>query len=380
MKRENIQIVFIAKSIDGGTGTFIFDLLKIRKMFSPNKVSIKVISLEKPSFRKTPESNNFIYLRKENFYPKKYFLSFKNLFNFLEEIFLLKKELSSFEPNLILGVDIHSNLLSFFEKMLFLKNTKLIFTTHINLNETLKYKSDPLTSFILKKFVHFLYDKADLLVCVSKDLASRMKDDFKLKKIIYTIYYGSPNPSSISKNYSKKIIVSAGRLVDQKDYDTLIRSFAMVKKEIPEAKLWIIGDGPLKKRLTNLSINLNLSKDIKFLGWKKNFGSYLRKASLFVLSSKREGFPYVLLEAMSQGLPIISTNSLFGPSEIIENNKYGLLVPIGDANKMKDSIKQLLTSEKEYIFYSKKALERSMFFSKQKMLLGYMKIINHALT
>ncbi len=371
MVTEEIKIVLIAKSIDGGTGTFISSLMEIKKKFAKEKATIKVIILEKPNYRSIRDINDITYLREKGFYPEDYYFSFHNVFNFLREIILLKKELNKVKPNVILSVDIHCNLLSYFEKLLFFRNTKLIFTTHINLKETIENKSSFFVAFILKNLVHIIYNKADILICVSKNLTEEIKRDFGIKKEVKTIYLGVSNKLYKTKKTDQKLILSAGRLVNQKDFYTLIDSFNLFIKEMPDYKLLIIGNGPLKRDLTKYSKNLGLDKKIKFMGWKQNLFPYFRKASIFVLSSRREGLPYVLLEAMSAGLPIISTNAPYGPSEIIENNKYGVLVTIGNSSELNNSMLKLVKDKKLYEYYSKKSLERSKFFSKEIMLTNY---------
>ncbi len=82
---------------------------------------------------------------------------------------------------------------------------------------------------------------------------------------------------------------------------------------------------------------------------------------------------------MSQGLPVISTNSLFGPSEVLDNGKYGIFVPIGDEKKMANAILRLLTSKKKREYYARKSLERVRFFSEEKMLRKYIELIKDLL-
>lgn len=371
MVNEKIKIVLIAKSIDGGTGTFISTLMEIKKKFAKQKATIKVIILEKPNYRRIRDIKGITYLRGKGFYPENYYFSFYNVFNFLREIILLKKELNKVKPDVILSVDIHCNLLSYFEKLLFFRNTKLIFTTHINLKETIENKSSFFVAFTLKNLVHVIYNKADILTCVSKNLTEEIKRDFGIKKEVKTIYLGVSNKLYKTLKTDQKLILSAGRMVNQKDFYTLIDSFNLFVKEMPNYKLLIIGNGPLKRDLTKYSKNLGLDKKIKFIGWKQNLFPYFRKASIFVLSSRREGLPYVLLEAMSAGLPIISTNAPYGPSEIVEDNKYGILVAIGNSSELNNSMLKLLKDKKLYDYYSKKSLERSKFFSKEIMLTNY---------
>ncbi len=131
----------------------------------------------------------------------------------------------------------------------------------------------------------------------------------------------------------------------------------------------------MKKYLKNYVKKLKIEKNVQFFGWVKNIYEYLKKSSVFVFSSKREGFGYVLLEAMSCGLPVISTNTPFGPAEILDNGKYGILVPMKNPQAMADAIYELLTDDKKYNYYKKKSLERVKYFSLDKMLKSYKKLI-----
>jgi glycosyltransferase involved in cell wall biosynthesis len=367
------KIVYLVKSIDGGTGTFIIDLLEIKELFGKKNASINIIALEKPTFRRPLKKFNMIFIRQKNFYPELYSLSLKNILNFMIEIYLLRKELAKIKPEVILSVDLHCNILSYFEKLLFFGNCKLIFTSHINLSDTIKNKSTKLANFFLRKIIHYIYSQADKLICVSKELGEEIKSDFNIKKEINTIYLGVDKKTNPARKIKDKYILSVGRLVNQKDFFTLIDSFNLLLEDLPGYKLLIAGDGPLKKTLINYSKN---TKNIKFLGWKQDIFPLLNRSLIFVLSSKREGLPYTLLEAMSTGIPVISTNAPFGPSEILGSNKYGMLVPIGDKTKLKDSMLKMLKDKNKYTFYANKSLERITFFSKEKMLFNYYNLIN----
>jgi len=377
-----IKLLIIVKSIDGGTGTFVLNFLKIKKLFKGNKLIVKTAVLEEPNYRDIGRvnKNNFIFFRKKGFYPHNYRLSLKNTLNFIEELRWVNNLIRDFNPHVILGIDIHCNLLAQINKLIFFPKVKTILSTHIDLGETLSQKSAPLVNFVLKKFVCFFYKRANELVCVSKNLAKDLQETFELNKKVLVIYNGSdfkrePNgrPSRIFKKGG--IIITVARLVEQKDHTTLVKAFGLVLKELPNSKLWITSSGPLKNKLVKLTSNLKLSKNVKFLGWVRNIQSYIRKSDILVLSSKREGFGYVLLEAMSQGKPVISTNTPYGPSEILDNGKYGILVPVGDKLAMKKAIVNLLTDRKKCDYYAKKALERSKFFSLDKMLKSYKKTI-----
>jgi glycosyltransferase involved in cell wall biosynthesis len=138
------------------------------------------------------------------------------------------------------------------------------------------------------------------------------------------------------------VILGVGRLSLQKDFSTLIRAFAQVQRERP-ARLVILGCGPEQVRLENLVRELNLEKEVAFLGFVQNPFAYMAKAGVFVLSSAWEGLGNVLLEAMAVGTPVVSTNCESGPAEILANGKYGSLTPVGDSQKMAEEILSVLS-------------------------------------
>lgn len=378
---ESLRFLILTKNIDGGTGTFVFNLLKIEKLFKKPKLEVRVAVLEKPKYRYINKGikEKFIFLRKAGFYPDKYIIFSKTPTLFWQELIWVNKLIKSYNPDLVLGIDVHANLLIQINKLLFFQNTKTLLTTHIDLGKTIMAKSGFLANFFLKKIIGFLYNQANTLVCVSKSLGQDLSKTFKIKKRISVIYNGYSNLKSRQKVPEKPLkksytIITVARLVEQKDHQTLIKAFRLVQEKLPNTKLLIASDGPLKQDLMKLVSRLGLSRKISFLGWVKDISPYLKKSDIFVLSSKREGFGYVLIEAMSYGKPIISTNTPYGPSEILDNGKYGILVPMGDEEAMKKAILKLLTDKKKYHYYAKKAFERSKFFSLDKMLMSYKKI------
>jgi glycosyltransferase involved in cell wall biosynthesis len=122
------------------------------------------------------------------------------------------------------------------------------------------------------------------------------------------------------------VFVSAGRLVPQKDHDTLIRAFALHRRRKP-SRLLILGNGDRREHLETLARELGVADAVDFLGFQANPLPYLRQADAFVLSSRSEGFGNVLVEALGCGTPAISTDCRHGPSEILDGGRYGALVP-----------------------------------------------------
>jgi len=137
------------------------------------------------------------------------------------------------------------------------------------------------------------------------------------------------------------IIVGAGRFQRQKDFPTLIRSFALVRKERP-CRLVILGEGGGGAELRALIAELGMTADVDLPGFQANPYPFLARASLFVLSSLWEGSPNVLTEAMALGTPVVATDCPSGPRELLDGGVYGPLVPVGDVQALARSMSETL--------------------------------------
>lgn len=161
-----------------------------------------------------------------------------------------------------------------------------------------------------------------------------------------------PNPvfvdeKYIKKNYSGKInyIVSVGRLEKQKNYKMLIDAFAEIVSDIDNCRLTIYGEGSIRGELERYINEKGLIDKVLLPGRINNIHEKLMESDLFVLSSDYEGMSNALMEAMAIGLPCISTDCPIGGSaELIENHKNGLLVPVGDKDKLKEAIRHLVSN------------------------------------
>jgi glycosyltransferase involved in cell wall biosynthesis len=133
------------------------------------------------------------------------------------------------------------------------------------------------------------------------------------------------------------VILGVGRLEPQKDFPNLIRAFALVRQVTP-CRLMILGEGALRPELQALAEELGVSADLDMPGFVKNPYQYMRTAALFVLSSRWEGSPNGLTEALAIGTPVVATNCPNGPNEILQEGKYGPLVPMGDSQALADAM------------------------------------------
>ena len=142
------------------------------------------------------------------------------------------------------------------------------------------------------------------------------------------------------------VILGVGRLHEQKDFPTLLRAFARVRAK-REARLIILGEAKhaeYRTELTTLAAQLGIANDVMFPGFVDNPFAYMAHAAVFVLSSAWEGLPTVLIEALACGCPVVSTDCPSGPAEILENGKYGPLVPVGDDVALADAICSVLNT------------------------------------
>ena len=376
------RIFIFVKSIDGGTGTFVLSLQKIPN-YIKNEVLVKTFVVENPIYR-TVKNESFEYCRSNSSSsPSKYAFSMDNILAFFGNLVWYIRKVKDYDPDVIISVDIYCNIIVLIAKFsLFLRNNVII-TTHNNLFDTLRLKGDSIVEWSVSKLVRLLYARADYLVVVSKGIRESFQRKFKLRKNIRVIYYGLDQTHLTTrigrKKQSENIILSIGRLDVQKDFLTLIRAFHLLNQKFGKTMLWIVGDGPQKREIEQLISELKLNKKIKILGWRQNIYPFLKKAKVFVLSTNREGFGYVIIEAMSQGVPIIATNVNYGPPEILDNGKYGILVDKNDPLSLSRSMLKLMTNKRYYDSFKEKAKERSKFFSEEKMLRSYAVLINKLL-
>lgn len=147
----------------------------------------------------------------------------------------------------------------------------------------------------------------------------------------------------------EKIILSVGRLINTKHYDRLINIFAEIDN--PDWKLYIVGGDALRlhnsERYKRQIADLHLEQKVVMTGMQKDVEQYYHSASIFVFPSSSEGFPNVIGEAMSAGLPVVSYDCIAGPSDMIEDGKNGFLVPVFDDDTMKERLVYLMENESE---------------------------------
>lgn len=271
----------------------------------------------------------------------------------------------------------------------------------------------------LNSLVRFLGHRADLVIAISKGVAWDCIQNLGVPKNKVKVIYSMHDFQSIQDQatepldvrfegvFQDPVILTAGRLCKQKGQWHLIRSFALLKKRMPEARLMILGDGEHKEYLISLSKGLGLrtwrwehpeeeskDKDVYFMGFQNNPFTFYKRASVFAFPSLFEGFGYVLTEAMVCGTPVVSADCRFGPREILapgtdflyetkvpEYAENGVLMPVldrvcHDAGEpmtqeemtWAEVLYELVRDPKRRAEYAARGQRRSLDFDKSKIL------------
>lgn len=193
----------------------------------------------------------------------------------------------------------------------------------------------------------------------------------KTQKKGTVIANAAPLYQGIRKKPDDVKICSAGRLHSDKDFKTLIRAFYLFNKKYRESTLTIFGDGNQKEELADLTRQLGVDDKVVFKGFANNILAEMSQFTMFVFSSMAEGMPNTLLEAMSVGLPCISTDCPYGPADLIENGKNGWLVPVGDAAAMAKRMEWVVNNSEEAERVGKNARYVQEKYSMQNIISKY---------
>jgi glycosyltransferase involved in cell wall biosynthesis len=209
---------------------------------------------------------------------------------------------------------------------------------------------------ILPLLARVLYPKADQIVAVSegvkKDIAKVIHLPGERIRVIYNpvvtpelLQMGDQLPEHPwLRQGEPPVILSVGRLVPIKEFDSLIRVFARVCQE-KTCRMIILGEGPEREKLQGLIAELGLDNEVQLPGFIENPYPLIGHASLYVLCSRHEGLPGALIEAMAFGVPLVSTDCPSGPREILQDGKYGRLVPCGDWQALEMAIRDGLVGK-----------------------------------
>lgn len=264
----------------------------------------------------------------------------------------LIRYLKTERPSVLVSAMVQSNIASLLARRLAGGSTKLVVVDHNTLSRA-SNQSVSRKESLMPLFARRVYPWADGIVAVSSGVADDLARVTRIKRdkihVIYNPVVRDEMFVSASEEVSHPwlnvpevpLIVAVGRLNRQKDFSTLLRAFAEVRKQ-RNARLLILGEGDERRILEALVKELAIDDCVSLPGFVANPYAYVSRAQLFVLSSQWEGLPTVLIEALALGVPIVSTDCESGPREILAGGKYGGLVSVGDSSALATQIHSAL--------------------------------------
>lgn len=193
-----------------------------------------------------------------------------------------------------------------------------------------------------------------------------------------------PNPSTFHTDQistlDEKKVISVGRLSPQKNYASLIRAFKYVVDKHPDWTLEIYGDGPQEMELKSLIDQLNLKRHVFLKGFSSNVKKVMTSASIYAMSSIFEGFPLVLIEAMTCGLPVVSYACPCGPKDLISNQKDGFLIELHDEVGLANKLNLIIENKELINSMSHAAIEKAQHYTIKNIISSWInlfKILTH---
>lgn len=262
------------------------------------------------------------------------------------------------QPQVLLSLIDLNNVSAIMAKLMAFTNTKVVVVQHTTLLNTRipwqlfrgKRWKIRLSPFLYRIFLRW----ADAVVAISQAIAEDLARVAACKKAISVIH----NPI-IMDGFQQRaeqdvchpwlqgsipVFVSVGRLAVEKDIPTLLRAFKALLARV-DARLIVVGDGPLRDTLVTMADNFAISSCVDFVGYQENPLAFVSRARALVLTSLYEGFPTVLVEALACGTHVISTDCKHGPSEILGEGKFGRLTRVGDWQSIAEAMFEALTYE-----------------------------------
>ena len=256
----------------------------------------------------------------------------------------LRRYLSDERPDAVLSVAFQTNILTMIASLGLRPKPRIILSVRNTYGATMAAMRQP-KRMLFEAATRLLYPLADGIIGVSKGVCQDLHREAGVpERLLFPVYNpvldeqferlaAEPVEGGFATDQNVDAVVTVGRLAEQKDHATLIRAFAKVAAKRP-ARLTLLGDGELRGRLQVLTDQLGLTDRVRFAGIRANPYPYMREADLFVLSSSWEGFGNVLVEAMATGTSVVATDCPHGPREILEDGKWGTLVPVGDVDAL----------------------------------------------
>jgi glycosyltransferase involved in cell wall biosynthesis len=251
-------------------------------------------------------------------------------------------------PRVLISSMSHANLVALWAAKLARTDTPVMVTVHNTMSE-----STGSNGGLERRLLHTFYPWATWIVAVSRGAADDLARTTGVPRSRVEVVYNpviTPPVLALAQRPpdhpwyapgAPPVILGVGRLTRQKDFLTLVRAFAELRRRRC-ARLIILGEGEDRPTLEALVAELGLHDDVSLPGFRDDAPAYMARSALFVLSSAWEGLPTVLIEALAVGTPVVSTDCPSGPREILQEGRLGALVPVGDAGALAMAMERAL--------------------------------------
>ena len=343
------HICFFIGSISNGAGTERITI-SLANLFVKRGYRVSVVSLcqsDPPFFSVHREINTYCIFTKPCAFTLYFFQIVRRLYLYL------KKE----RVDILINVDVILAIFSIPLK-LFLSSIKIISWEHFNYKSNLGISRRDWGRKLSQKY-------ANAIVTLTKQDRSFYLEKRYNRAIVYAIPNFLDSFPSRYANMNSKLVLAVGRYTYQKGFDILIEIWNEVKT-YPIAKDWklrIVGNGEDREKLIAQAKSLDLLSSIEFCTAQKDISNYYITSSIYVMTSRYEGLPMVLLEALSYGLPIVSYDCLTGPREIVSDNINGYIIPVDQKDFFIKKLIRLFESKDDRLDMQKKAIELSYQYS-----------------
>lgn len=274
----------------------------------------------------------------------------------LTSVVPLMRYLRHYQPDALLSTLTHANIVAVVAVKLARVSTRVVVREAglptLDQNQSLKQRP----SGILR-IAKWVFPHADCVVGVSNGVVDELTELLRIEhKVKHAVIYNPVISDTLYKLsaealeekyqtiFCKPVVLGVGRLADEKDFPTLIQAFAEVRKTV-DCHLLILGSGTLELQLKKQCIENGVEDFVFMPGFVNNPYPFIKHCAVYVLSSISEGLPNALIESLALGVPVVSTRIVNGPSEILEDGKWGSLVPVGDAQAMALGIVSTLQSK-----------------------------------
>lgn len=253
-------------------------------------------------------------------------------------------------PEALVSTMNHANVVAIWAAIVARVGTRVLVREADTLSANVR-GSPHLRAKLLPAIMRRTYPRAAVVIAPSRGVADDLERTLGLQRVdvihnpVVTAELGARSREDVAHPFfadgEPPVVLGVGRLEPQKDFETLVRAFALVRRR-RLLRLVILGEGSRRVALENLARQLGVFGDVSLPGFADNPFAYMARAAVFVLSSRHEGLPNVLIQAMACGCPIVSTDCESGPREILEGGRLGALVPVGDADRMSDALHDAL--------------------------------------